>query len=393
MKSVIDEHIAKFRAAIRQDPNDEKAHYGLGVAYYNLGLLDEAADQLAHAARLQPENPNIQTQLAVVLAESKRIVGRDRTAEAWDRVHRALRLDHSHTEALLLKGELQKRRGDPAGALATLRQVNPALAGQSARGLSAALLAQAQNELARRNYAGALAIWREVAASDPEAVRPAVLQFLDRHAPVLTATHRLPPQAGVPQPPAHWLREALISATVTAVVLCCVMTVIVSQLPEDANGEVDSSHPGYALFVIALLAFFIAPVAILISGFRRRNPPGGTAGTRPGADTRPILPRRDGPINDLLAAAERVMAHIERLPGGSHARQREAAPGTSPGTASVRAGLRRCLPYWASLASSVISTLPLMRLLIGQMFLASSAALRKVSSSTPGTVPVSVRCE
>jgi len=41
-KAVIDENIAKFRSSLRRDPNDETAYYGLGVAYFNLGLMEDA---------------------------------------------------------------------------------------------------------------------------------------------------------------------------------------------------------------------------------------------------------------------------------------------------------------------------------------------------------------
>jgi tetratricopeptide (TPR) repeat protein len=71
-KLVIDEHIAEYRKVVRIDANDATAHYGLGVAYFNLGLIDEKVDELTQAARLMPENPNIQSQLAVALREATR---------------------------------------------------------------------------------------------------------------------------------------------------------------------------------------------------------------------------------------------------------------------------------------------------------------------------------
>ena len=54
---------------VRGDPNNKAAHHGLGVAYFNLGLLDAAARELPEAARLVPENPYIRMQLAVVYSE------------------------------------------------------------------------------------------------------------------------------------------------------------------------------------------------------------------------------------------------------------------------------------------------------------------------------------
>ena len=85
-RAVIDERIAGFRRAIRQDEHDETAHYGLGVAYFNLGLLDEAAEELTIAARLMPENPNIQAQLAVVFADLAARGKPVASQQAWDRL-------------------------------------------------------------------------------------------------------------------------------------------------------------------------------------------------------------------------------------------------------------------------------------------------------------------
>ena len=39
-QGVIQDHIATFRRRVRANNYDEEAHYGLGLAYYSLGLLD-----------------------------------------------------------------------------------------------------------------------------------------------------------------------------------------------------------------------------------------------------------------------------------------------------------------------------------------------------------------
>lgn len=116
---VIHERIAEYRAAVRRDDNDEHAHYGLGVAYFNLGLLDDAADELGKAARLMPENVNIQTQLAVVYADLATKGDRDAEQRALERVERALQLSPNHAAALLVRARVQARRGQWGNAIAT----------------------------------------------------------------------------------------------------------------------------------------------------------------------------------------------------------------------------------------------------------------------------------
>lgn len=124
-QGVVHEHIAQFRGRVRKDPHDEEAHYGLGVAYLNLGLLEESAAELAKAAAEMPEAPTIQHQLAVVyerLASS----GRNETAAraaAKDRTERALLLRPTFADALLLKAKLVEQEGDRAGAVRVLREL------------------------------------------------------------------------------------------------------------------------------------------------------------------------------------------------------------------------------------------------------------------------------
>jgi len=150
-KAVIDESIAKFRSAVRRDPTDETAHYGLGVAYFNLGLLVDAVEELTQAARLMPENPHIQTQLAAVLARRAEKGDPDAERLTWDRLNRALLLQPSFVPALLLKAEMHLRRGDRL------------------------LAAKA---------------WRQASALDPDAIRAPVAKFLKSNSETAVQTSR-----------------------------------------------------------------------------------------------------------------------------------------------------------------------------------------------------------
>jgi tetratricopeptide (TPR) repeat protein len=141
-KAVIHEHIGKYRSAVRQDNNDETAHYGLGLAYFNLGLLEEAGEELAQAARLMPENPHIQVQLAVVYAELAKSGKTGFEDLAWDRLKRVFLLDPKLPGAFLLKADLHLRHGD---------------------------------------WKNAVSAWRKAAAEEPDCVRKPIAAFLTRH--------------------------------------------------------------------------------------------------------------------------------------------------------------------------------------------------------------------
>lgn len=129
-RAVIDENILEFRKAVRKDPYDEAAHYGLGLAYFNLGLLTEAADQLSHAAQLMPENPDIHIQLALVFKEifdKGETTAKDQMVE---RLKKTLLLDPKHTEGIMLKADLFERAGKYSSAIDCLLQLDPAKDGR-----------------------------------------------------------------------------------------------------------------------------------------------------------------------------------------------------------------------------------------------------------------------
>jgi tetratricopeptide (TPR) repeat protein len=180
-KALIDEHIARYRRAVRQDDYDETAHYGLGVAYFNLGLLDEAAEELTVAARLMPENPNIQAQLAVIFSDLA-VRGKPGASQlAWDRLNRTLLLRPDHVEALYLKVEMHRRLGAWEKALETLERIVDERAEDLESKRVLIFLAKASAHVANREWQPALHSWEQVHRIRTNAIRQPIAQFLNTH--------------------------------------------------------------------------------------------------------------------------------------------------------------------------------------------------------------------
>lgn len=124
-QALVGKRISVHRAAVRRDAHDEVAHYGLGVAYFNLGLLEESADELAEAARLVPENPNTQFQLAVVLFDLAKQGQQGAEAKSVDRLKRTLLLQPSHEDAHLLMAQIHHRSRRWSEMLDSLEKAAP----------------------------------------------------------------------------------------------------------------------------------------------------------------------------------------------------------------------------------------------------------------------------
>lgn len=229
-KTVIDESIVKYRLAVRRDNNDETAHYGLGVAYYNLGLLDEAAEELTQAARLMPENPHIQTQLGVVFADlSKK--GQEGTEKlAWDRLNRALLLQPKLSEAIMLKVELHLRKHEYSAAVTTLRELaleQPEIANPK---IADILLKKADTFRKAGAWSQTVATWREAALAVPDAVRQPIATFLNSHQKLLSGFRYVDPRSvpesvGQPTNPAATggpIRRYVLSAIAVLLASCVV---------------------------------------------------------------------------------------------------------------------------------------------------------------------------
>lgn len=153
---VINTRIAKFRDAIRADELDQSAYYGLGVAYFNLGLHQDAARELETAARLMPENPHIQTQLAAVY-EKLSVDDPAYLEDAADRVERALLLRPELSEALVIRSKLFLHQGA---------------------------------------YDSAVHVWRSLRESDPDALRCSVAEFLTQHGNMIRTAPQLRVDSG-----------------------------------------------------------------------------------------------------------------------------------------------------------------------------------------------------
>lgn len=248
-KSVINEHIARYRQAIRKDRSDATAHYGLGVAYFNLGLLEESSDELLQAVKLMPENANIQTQLAVVLSKRAPNAGPAVLKQSWERLERALLLNPRNVDALMLKAHLLQQQ---AGSAAT----NSDLINLQQRMVST---------------------WREIAAIDPERVRTDVTGYVRANQGLVPKTNalaqpKLPNRIDAAQSEfgrRPWLLKT-IALSIGALFLAMIVTIIlIMLLGEDETGSVDTSGFLGVLSMVSLLAWPIAPIVVFIRRFRR----------------------------------------------------------------------------------------------------------------------------
>lgn len=122
-QAVIQDHIQEFRRRSRANLYDEEARYGLGVAYYTLGLLEDAVRELTDAATLMPENSSIQVQLAIVFRDLYQ-AGDDAAFKSMvQRVNTTLKLDPNNIDALALLYVIQLADGDVEKATRTIARL------------------------------------------------------------------------------------------------------------------------------------------------------------------------------------------------------------------------------------------------------------------------------
>jgi len=189
-QAVIQEHITDFRRRIRSNQYDEEAHYGLGVAYFSLGLTDEAVDELSQAARLMPENPHIQAQLAVALRNSFKAGNQAAEQQMNTRIQSALLLDPNHVEAAMLKTEVLLDNQKYADAVALFQAMSPEVQGRVKPKLVSAFETLCEQRLRGQKWVEARWCWDTVEPIDTPAAKRLAVRFLNLHASLVPRTFK-----------------------------------------------------------------------------------------------------------------------------------------------------------------------------------------------------------
>lgn len=275
-QAVINQHIAEFRADIRKDTEDAAAHYGLGVAYFNLGLLEESAVELEEAVRLMPENPNIQVQLATVYSNLDAIGEAGYHRKAVDRVKRSLLLRPNMPEALMVRASMSLREG---------------------------------------NAKAAIADWSTAAVERPDSIRQPISSYLRANEDLLATAPFLQPAGKPAKKPGDeesfvQRRKALLLGLVASLGLCLLGFVLGQLAPTDATG---ASTGALASVSVALMAIAViaGPIVWFITKRRMAAIPKSVVSLDAPVMTPEEVKRMDlvdgsAPPDELLVAANYV---------------------------------------------------------------------------------------
>jgi hypothetical protein len=276
-QSVIQDHITDFRRRIRSNQYDEEAHYGLGVAYFSLGLTDEAVDELSQAARLMPENPHIQAQLAVALRNSFKAGNQAAEQQMNTRIQSALLLDPNHVEAAMLKTEVLLDSQKYADAIALYHTMSPEVQDRAKPKFVSAFETLCEQRLGSEKWMEARWCWNTLEPIDTPAAQRLAVRFLNLHAPLVPRTFRnhasskrvkmSSPGGTGSSSPARILRTML--ASIAGLFLGLVQLIVLSQLiPTDENNAVDG-WGAFALLFLVLLTLASPFIGALV--YRRKS--------------------------------------------------------------------------------------------------------------------------
>lgn len=261
-QSVIQEHIADFRRRIRSDQYDEEAHYGLGVAYFSLGLTDEAVDELSQAARLMPENPHIQAQLAVALRNSFKAGNQSAEQQMNTRTQSALLLDPNHIEATMLKLEVLVDKHQYDDAIKLYQAMNPADQERTQPKLVLAFDNLCEQRLKDEKWGEARWCWDTLEPIDSLAAQRLAIRFLNLHSSLMPKTYRHQASARQVKPSSpsesgptkiRRISRTILAAVAGLLVGFVQLGVIGSLLPTDVFGEIEGGWPSFIAFASGLL--------------------------------------------------------------------------------------------------------------------------------------------
>lgn len=278
-QSLIQEHIVDFRQRVRVSNYDEEAHYGLGMAYYSLGLLDDAIEELTQAAKLMPENPHIQAQLAIALYDSYNAGNSAAQAQMNSRIQRALLLDPNHPEATILQAEVKIDEGRYADVIGTLQTLDGQAQDRVKQKLVGALGTACDQRLDSNNWNGARWCWKTLEPLDAKAAKELAIRVLQRWRELVPKSVNVKNSSGkkakfsTSGSSTNGKRVGFtmlwaLGAAVCGLILLLVVAVFASMVSE---GDTVSGAPAVFL-VIAMLLFVLSPVIGGVVYWRRSRP-------------------------------------------------------------------------------------------------------------------------
>jgi tetratricopeptide (TPR) repeat protein len=108
--------IASFTQALQANPWLADAYYQRGLAYYDLGELQQAAFDYTEAIKHNLRQANYHCARALVRVALKYLPG------AWEDVEAAIGIDPYHAQAYYLKGIIARKQGSNANAILSWKQ-------------------------------------------------------------------------------------------------------------------------------------------------------------------------------------------------------------------------------------------------------------------------------
>jgi len=123
--------VARLAAKLQAQPDDAGGWRMLARSYETLRRFEPAADAYRHLLALDPDNPDVLVDYAVVLGMTleRRLVG-----EPVRLIERALAIDANHVQALALLGSAALERGDHAAAIKLWKKILALVPAQSDMG-------------------------------------------------------------------------------------------------------------------------------------------------------------------------------------------------------------------------------------------------------------------
>ncbi|CAN7351922.1 tetratricopeptide repeat protein [Duganella sp. LjRoot269] len=116
----IESMVTRLAQRLAKQPDDADGWRMLARSYETLRRFDQAADAYRHLLALEPQNPDLLVDYAVVLGMT---LNRTLVGEPEALIGRALAIDPNHIQALALSGSAALERGDVASAVKPWKKI------------------------------------------------------------------------------------------------------------------------------------------------------------------------------------------------------------------------------------------------------------------------------